>query len=160
MLVEAQAKASFGQHTSKRGLAHFQRIAPHVVAVQFDEVEGVEEHVPVMLAVTDTLERCEPVVIARDRFPIDDAGGVIRGLASGRYLRPPSTLSTAFMIGTLQPLAIRWEFVRFGRKVWRDEPGRQGTLQHANQIKLGNGDCNFQPVKVLLARCLRYFSRC
>src|SRR5262249_59815302 len=26
MLVEAQAKASFGQHTSKCGLAHFQRL--------------------------------------------------------------------------------------------------------------------------------------
>jgi hypothetical protein len=28
---------------------------------------------PVMLAVADTLERCEPFVIARDGFPIDDA---------------------------------------------------------------------------------------
>jgi hypothetical protein len=28
----------------------------------------------VMLAVTDTLERCEPVVIAGDSFSIDDAG--------------------------------------------------------------------------------------
>jgi hypothetical protein len=28
VLVEAQAKASFGQHTSKRGLADLQRIAP------------------------------------------------------------------------------------------------------------------------------------
>jgi hypothetical protein len=25
VLVEAQAKASFGEHTSKRGLAHFQQ---------------------------------------------------------------------------------------------------------------------------------------
>jgi hypothetical protein len=41
MLVEAQAKASFGQHTSKRGLADRKRITPQVVAVQFDEVEGV-----------------------------------------------------------------------------------------------------------------------
>ena len=32
VLVEAQA-TSFGQHTSKRGLAHFQGITPHVVAV-------------------------------------------------------------------------------------------------------------------------------
>jgi hypothetical protein len=44
-----------------------------IVAVQFDVVEGVQEHVPVMLAVADTLERCEPVVIAHDGFPIDDA---------------------------------------------------------------------------------------
>jgi hypothetical protein len=44
MLVEAQAKANFGQHTSKRGLAHFQRITPHVVAIQLDQVEGVEKN--------------------------------------------------------------------------------------------------------------------
>jgi hypothetical protein len=24
----------------------------------------------------------------------------------------------------------------------RDEPGREGALQHVDQIKLGNGDCN------------------
>ena len=43
VLVEPQAKVSFGQHTSKRGLAHFQRITPHVVAIQLDQVKGVEE---------------------------------------------------------------------------------------------------------------------
>jgi hypothetical protein len=43
VLVEAQAKASFGQHTSKRGLADLKRVAPQVVAVQLDEVEGVED---------------------------------------------------------------------------------------------------------------------
>jgi hypothetical protein len=59
----------------ERGLAHFQRIAPQVVAVQFNEVESVEEHVPVMLAVADTVERCEPVLryvcreASRPRFP-------------------------------------------------------------------------------------------
>jgi|SRR5215813_4402377 len=65
--------ADFGHHASKRGLAHFQRVAAHVVAIELDQVESVEEHVPVMLAVADTLERCEPVVIARDGLPIDDA---------------------------------------------------------------------------------------
>ena len=57
MLVEAQAKASFGQHTPKRGLAHFQRITPQVVAVQLNEVEGVEEYVLVSAVVTDEIER-------------------------------------------------------------------------------------------------------
>jgi hypothetical protein len=57
VLVEAQAKASFGQHTSKRGLAHLQRITPHVVAVQFDKVEGVEEYAPVSALVADQIEQ-------------------------------------------------------------------------------------------------------
>src|SRR6516225_5390446 len=43
MLVETQAKASFGQHTSKRGLAHF--------PIQLDQVESVED------GVTDKLAR-------------------------------------------------------------------------------------------------------
>ena len=63
-----------GQYADERGLADFERIAPQVAAVQLDQVEGVQEHVPVMLVVADTLKRCEPVVIARDGFPIDDAG--------------------------------------------------------------------------------------
>jgi hypothetical protein len=52
--VEAQAKASFGQHTSKRGLAHVQRITPLVVAVQPDQVEGIEERIAIMTPVADT----------------------------------------------------------------------------------------------------------
>jgi hypothetical protein len=36
------------------------------LAGQFDQVESVEEHVPVMMAVADTLERCEPVVVKGD----------------------------------------------------------------------------------------------
>jgi hypothetical protein len=73
MLVEAQAKASFGQHTSKDGLAHFQRITPHVVAVQLNQVEGVEEGVTVMASVADTVERGNAVVVTHNRLPIDDA---------------------------------------------------------------------------------------
>ncbi len=73
MLVEAQAKASFGHHTSKGGLAHFQRITPHVVAVQLNQVEGVEEGVTVMASVADTVERGNAVVVTHNRLPIDDA---------------------------------------------------------------------------------------
>jgi hypothetical protein len=73
MLVEPDARAGFGQDGCERGLADLKRVTAQVVAVQLDQVEGVQEHVPVMLAVADTLERCEPVVIARDGFPIDNA---------------------------------------------------------------------------------------
>jgi NAD(P)-dependent dehydrogenase (short-subunit alcohol dehydrogenase family) len=41
VLVVAQARASLGQHTSKRGLADLKRIAPQVVAIQLDQVEIV-----------------------------------------------------------------------------------------------------------------------
>src|SRR5262252_7063040 len=74
MLVKAQAKANFGQHTSKRGLAHFQRIAPQVVAVQLDEVEGVEEYAVISAVVTDQIERGNAVVVASHGLAVDDAG--------------------------------------------------------------------------------------
>ena len=59
------------------GLNEGRVLLPEVAGVtlgdELDQVVGVQEHVPVMLAVADTLERCEPFVIARDGFPIDDA---------------------------------------------------------------------------------------
>jgi hypothetical protein len=70
---EPDAGAGLGHNRCECGLADLERVTPQVVAVQLDQVEGVQEHVPVMLAVADAVERCEPVVIARDGFPIDDA---------------------------------------------------------------------------------------
>ena len=41
MLIEPDAGASLGQHARKRGLADLERVTAQVVAVQFDEVEGI-----------------------------------------------------------------------------------------------------------------------
>ena len=38
----------------------------------------------------------------------------------------------AVVLNLMQPLAARWQFVGFGRKARRDEPGGQGTLQHVD----------------------------
>jgi hypothetical protein len=73
MLVEPDAGASLGQDRCERGLADHKRIAPQIIAIQLDQVEGIEERIAIMTSVADTLERCEPLVIARDGFPIDDA---------------------------------------------------------------------------------------
>jgi len=74
MLVEPDTGTGLCHDRSERGLADLERVTPQVVAVQLDEVEGVQEHVPVVLAIADTLERCEPVIIAGDSFAIDDTG--------------------------------------------------------------------------------------
>src|SRR5215831_18551895 len=47
---------------------------------------------------------------------------------------PPLSLRTA----TRKPTAV----YQFWWEARRDEPGREGTLQHAGQIKLCNSDCN------------------
>jgi hypothetical protein len=46
VLIEPQARTSLGQDGLERGLADLKRIAPQVVAVQLDEVEGIEEYAP------------------------------------------------------------------------------------------------------------------
>jgi hypothetical protein len=40
VLIQPQARTGLGQDRGERGLAHLQRIAPQVLAVQLDQVEG------------------------------------------------------------------------------------------------------------------------
>jgi hypothetical protein len=42
MLIEPDAGAGLGHDRCDRGLADLKRVAPQIVAVQFDQVEGVE----------------------------------------------------------------------------------------------------------------------
>src|SRR5262249_2698417 len=151
MLVEAQAKASFGQHTSKRGLADLNRIAPQVVAVQLDQVEGVQERAVIMAAVANEIERGNALVIAGNRFATDDAGAgaqtcerldyqreavgeVIARTAVEPHLRAglASNDAEAIMFDFMQPLAAGGQLRSFCWKARRDEPGREGTLQHVD----------------------------
>ena len=74
VFVEPDAGAGLGHDRRERGLADLKRIAPEVIAVQLDEVEGVEEDALVSALVPDEIERGNAVVIASDSFAIDDAG--------------------------------------------------------------------------------------
>ena len=74
MLIEPDAGAGLGYDRCERGLADLKWIAPKIVAVEFDEVEGVEQYALVSALVTDEIERGNAVVIASDSFAIDDAG--------------------------------------------------------------------------------------
>ena len=73
MFVEPYAGAGLGHDRCERGLADLRRIAPQVVAVQLDQVEGVEEYALVSAVVTDEIERRNAVVIAGDSFAVDGA---------------------------------------------------------------------------------------
>jgi hypothetical protein len=57
VLVEPDAGAGLGHDRCERGLADLQRIAPEIVAVLLDEIEGVEEYAFVSALVTDEIER-------------------------------------------------------------------------------------------------------
>ena len=71
VFVEPDAGAGLGHDRRERGLADFERIASEIVAVQLDEIEGVQERAVIMAAVANEID---PVVIAGDSFAVDDAG--------------------------------------------------------------------------------------
>jgi hypothetical protein len=73
MLVEPNAGAGLGRDRCERGLADLKRITPQVVAIQFNEVEGVEERVAIMTSIADTVERRDAVVATNNGLSIDNA---------------------------------------------------------------------------------------
>jgi len=150
MLVEPDAGAGLGHDRRERGLADLKRITPQVVAVQFDEVEGVEEYLVVSAVVPDEIERGNAVVIAGDSFAVDDAGAraqagqrlddqreAIGEVVARTAIEPhPLTIlasndTEAVVLDLMQPIAARWQFVSLGGEARRDEPGRKGAhTQH------------------------------
>jgi hypothetical protein len=56
MLVEPNAGGTLGEHRRERRLADHQRIAAQIVPVQLYQVESIEEHAIVMIAVADAIE--------------------------------------------------------------------------------------------------------
>ena len=74
VFVEPDAGSGLGHNRCERGLADLKRVAPQVVAVQFDEVEGIEKDASVSALVPDEIERGNAVLVASNRLAIDDAG--------------------------------------------------------------------------------------
>ena len=68
------AGAGLGDDRCERGLADLKRITPQVVAIQLDQVEGVEEGAVVMAVVANEIERGNAVIIAGDSFTVDNTG--------------------------------------------------------------------------------------
>ena len=60
-------------------MAAFEWIAAQVVAVQFDEVEGVQEDVVVMAVVANEIKRRHAVVVAGDCLAVTAIGSWLAG---------------------------------------------------------------------------------
>jgi hypothetical protein len=56
VLIQLQARTGLGQDGGERRLAHLKRVAAEIVAVQLDQVEGVEEDGRVVPPVADAVE--------------------------------------------------------------------------------------------------------
>src|SRR5207342_1531894 len=61
VLIEAKPGRRASEQAGKRRLAHRERITPHVLTIELDQVEGVEEHAPIVPSIADALEARDPV---------------------------------------------------------------------------------------------------
>jgi hypothetical protein len=73
VFIEPYAGAGLGHDRCEGGLANRKRIAAEIVAIQFDQIECVEEYALVSALVTDEIKRGNAVVIAGDCLAVDDA---------------------------------------------------------------------------------------
>jgi hypothetical protein len=80
MLVESNAWPSLSHNHLKPDLAVLQRIRSEILAIQFDQVEGVQKYIFVMVTVANAVERSDAGLVAGNRFPVDDAGASPGGL--------------------------------------------------------------------------------
>src|SRR6516164_5627665 len=107
-------------------------------------------------AVANEIERGNAVVIAGDSFAVDDAGArpqpgerindqreavgeVIARTAVEPHLRASlaGNDAEAVMLNLVQPMAAERQLIGPGWEARRDEPGRQGTLQHGEPNTVG-----------------------
>src|SRR5262249_20515932 len=144
------AVANLGELGSEGGLAEIERITSEVVAVQFDQVEGVEEYVAVIAPIANAVAGCDAVVVADDCLAVDDArpAAQMREGPSNRWKAPGEVIARtavephpyavlagddaeAVMLDFVNPQAARRRLVGFGWEARRDEAGRQGAhTQH------------------------------
>jgi len=62
------------QQRLQGALAGFDRLAPQVFAVEFDQIEGAQGHGAAVLLPTDQVEYCKSLLVTGDGLAVDYAG--------------------------------------------------------------------------------------
>jgi hypothetical protein len=133
ILVEADAGAGLGQDRCERGLAHLKRITPQVIAIQLDQVEGVQKHAVVSAVMPDEIERGNAVVIAGDSFAIDDTGaGAQAGERLGDQWETTSEVIAGTAIEPHLPVALAGNDAEIAGIGGQFGPRRQASLPAAS----------------------------
>ena len=89
---QTQPRKAPTQQVRERRLARLQRLAPQILAIQLQEVEGVEEDMLARRLEPQPFEHRQPVLIAGDRLAVDQARAdlePVNGLDDERIARCP-----------------------------------------------------------------------
>ena len=73
-LIKGDAVMRKPQQPGQPALSVLDRLGAHVLAVHLEEIERAEDGATVATVAADQIEYRQPVVVARDRFAVDDAG--------------------------------------------------------------------------------------
>ena len=74
VLVHGNAVMRQPKQPGQPALSVLDRLGAHVLAVHLEEIERAEDGATVATVAADQIEYRQPVVVARDRFAVDDAG--------------------------------------------------------------------------------------
>ena len=64
----------FERHPLERTVRWLDGLAPQVIALKLDQVEGVQEHPSIITPISDAIEVRHSLVITRNGLTVDDAG--------------------------------------------------------------------------------------
>jgi hypothetical protein len=79
-------------HTSEGCLAHHKRIAPQIIIIEFDEIEGPHEHGFVSIPAPDEFKRGNAISSASNRLAVNGAGlwgsrAIVSTIRGKRFVR-------------------------------------------------------------------------
>jgi hypothetical protein len=74
VLVQAHSGTALAQDARQRRLAHLDRFSAQVCAVQLQQVEGIQEGLGLVPAVTEHVEGRRALFVAAHHLAIDQAG--------------------------------------------------------------------------------------
>src|ERR1700730_15140226 len=145
MLIQSQAQRRSREKAAECCLANDERIVAQIIAVEFDQVEGVEENAIIVVPVTDAVERRYPILAARDRLSVDDAGPGAQlgdrlddeGKSVGQVIaRPAIELQPFSVLAGDDPKAVVLDFMQplLARRRLR-VMGRHGAMNPAGRAR-------------------------
>src|SRR5262249_41432437 len=83
MVVNLQPYRRFGEQPDQQHLAPLDALAPQVITIKLNEVEGVEEHAPVIAPVAQPAKHRQAIIVPSDRLAIDQTRVRLEGIRGG-----------------------------------------------------------------------------
>lgn len=101
MVINLQPYTGLGEQSDEQHLAPFDPLAPQVIAVKLDQIEGIKEDMSILAAVAQPVEGRRAIPITGDRFTIDEKSACRTRLwQTSTCLAIPASRCNAVLLGS------------------------------------------------------------